>query len=202
VIDMSSSQAHWDGAYADAETTKLGWYQAEHEVTISLFEMCDKKANRVIDVGAGVTTLIDALEQMNYQVSVLDVSREALRTLKSRHGNRISYLHGDLTNELQLDDYDIWHDRAVLHFLLEEEQKKAYVKNLESCITSGGYAIIETFATDGAQMCCGLQLCTYDESKLRSLLGEGWKLVHSLRHIHINPFGGERPYVSVIFQRK
>ena len=199
---MSSSQAHWDGAYADAETTKLGWYQAEHEVTISLFEMCDKKANRVIDVGAGVTTLIDALEQMNYQVSVLDVSREALRTLKSRHGNRISYLHGDLTNELQLDDYDIWHDRAVLHFLLEEEQKKAYVKNLESCISSGGYAIIETFATDGAQMCCGLQLCTYDESKLRSLLGEGWKLVHSLRHIHINPFGGERPYVSTIFQRK
>ena len=199
---MSSSQAHWDGAYADAETTKLGWYQAEHEVTISLFEMCDKKTNRVIDVGAGVTTLIDALEQMNYQVSVLDVSREALRTLKSRHGNRISYLHGDLTNELQLDDYDIWHDRAVLHFLLEEEQKKAYVKNLESCITSGGYAIIETFATDGAQMCCGLQLCTYDESKLRSLLGEGWKLVHSLRHIHINPFGGERPYVSAIFQRK
>ena len=199
---MSSSQAHWDGAYADAETTKLGWYQAEHEVTISLFEMCDKKTNRVIDVGAGVTTLIDALEQMNYQVSVLDVSSEALRTLKSRHGNRISYLHGDLTNELQLDDYDIWHDRAVLHFLLEEEQKKAYVKNLESCITSGGYAIIETFATDGAQMCCGLQLCTYDESKLRSLLGEGWKLVHSLRHIHMNPFGGERPYVSAIFQRK
>ena len=199
---MSSSQAHWDGAYADAETTKLGWYQAEHEVTISLFEMCDKKANRVIDVGAGVTTLIDALEQMNYQVSVLDVSREALRTLKSRHGNRISYLHGDLTNELQLDDYDIWHDRAVLHFLLEEEQKKAYVKNLESCISSGGYAIIETFATDGAQMCCGLQLCTYDEAKLRLLLGEGWKLVHSLRHIHINPFGGERPYVSAIFQRK
>ena len=199
---MSSSQAHWDGAYADAETTKLGWYQAEHEVTISLFEMCDKKANRVIDVGAGVTTLIDALEQMNYQVSVLDVSREALRTLKSRHGNRISYLHGDLTNELQLDDYDIWHDRAVLHFLLEEEQKKAYVKNLESCISSGGYAIIETFATDGAQMCCGLQLCTYDESKLRSLLGEGWKLAHSLRHIHMNPFGGERPYVSAIFQRK
>ena len=199
---MSSSQAHWDGAYADAETTKLGWYQAEHEVTISLFEMCDKKANRVIDVGAGVTTLIDALEQMNYQVSVLDVSSEALRTLKSRHGNRISYLHGDLTNELQLDDYDIWHDRAVLLFFLEEEQKKAYVKNLESCISSGGYAIIETFATDGAQMCCGLQLCTYDESKLRSLLGEGWKLAHSLRHIHMNPFGGERPYVSAIFQRK
>ena len=199
---MSSNQAHWDGAYADVETTKLGWYQAEHEVTISLFEMCDETANRIIDVGAGVTTLIDALEQMNYQVSVLDVSREALRTLKSRHGNRISYLHGDLTNELQLDDYDIWHDRAVLHFLLEEEQKKAYVKNLESCISSGGYAIIETFATDGAQMCCGLQLCTYDESKLRSLLGEGWKLVHSLRHIHINPFGGERPYVSAIFQRK
>ena len=199
---MSSSQAHWDGAYADAETTKLGWYQAEHEVTISLFEMCDKKANRVIDVGAGVTTLIDVLEQMNYQVSVLDVSSEALRTLKIRHGNRISYLHGDLTKELQLGDYDIWHDRAVLHFLLEEEQKKAYVKNLESCISSGGYAIIETFATDGAQMCCGLQLCTYDELKLRSLLGEGWKLVHSLRHIHMNPFGGERPYVSAIFQRK
>ena len=167
---------------------------------MDLISSCDGK--RIIDVGSGATTLVDTLLSNDYEVTVLDVSSEAIRILSKRHGNNMNYVQGDLTKELELKQYDIWHDRAVLHFLLDEEQKRAYVKNLESCISSGGYAIIETFAIDGAQMCCGLQLCTYDEAKLRSLLGEGWKLIHSLRHIHINPFGGERPYVSAIFQRK
>ena len=112
------------------------------------------------------------------------------------------YVQGDLTKKLELGMFDIWHDRAVLHFLLNESERKSYVANMESCIETGGYAVIETFSTDGEQMCCGLDLHTYDEQMLTDLLDDNWTLVDSIRHTHINPFGGERPYISTIFKRK
>ena len=98
--------------------------------------------------------------------------------------------------------YDIWHDRAVLHFLLDEEEYRSYVSNLESCIPVGGFAVIETFSIDGAQMCCGLNLRRYSEDMLVELLGEKWQLLRSINHVYTNPGGGERPYISTVFQRK
>ena len=153
-------------------------------------------------MGAGTTTLIDSLLENKYDVTVLDISSEALRTLSKRHGNNMTYIHGDLTKELKLGQFNIWHDRAVLHFLLTGSERQSYVKNMESCISSGGFAVIETFSTDGAQECCGLNLHTYNEDMLVQLLGSNWALVESIRHTHVNPFGGDRPYVSTIFRRK
>lgn len=167
---------------------------------MDLISSCDGK--RIIDVGSGVTTLVDTLLANEYDVTVLDISSEALRILSKRNGTNMIYLQGDLTKDLQLEEYEIWHDRAVLHFLLKESERKSYVKNMESCIPSGGFAVIETFSTDGAQMCCGLDLHTYDEGMLTELLGENWVLIEAIRHTHINPFGGERPYISTIFKRK
>ena len=167
---------------------------------MDLIASCDGK--RIIDVGAGASTLIESLVDNGYDVTVLDISSEALRILSNRHGNNLEYIRGDLSKKLDLGAYEIWHDRAVLHFLLDESAREKYVSNLESCISSGGYAVIETFSTDGAKMCCGLDLHTYDEEMLIDLLGGNWFLVDSIRHTHINPFGGERPYISTIFQRK
>ncbi len=167
---------------------------------MDLISSCD--GNKILDVGAGTTTLIDSLLENKYDVTVLDNSSEALRTLSKRHGNNMNYIHGDLTKELELGQYNIWHDRAVLHFLLSKSDRESYVANIESCISSGGYAVIETFSTDGAQECCGLNLHTYDEDMLVQLLGCNWTLVESIRHTHINPFGGDRPYISTIFQKK
>ena len=167
---------------------------------MDLISSCDSK--KIIDVGAGATTLVDTLLSNDYDVTVLDVSSEALRILSKRHGTNMRYVQGDLTKKLELGMFDIWHDRAVLHFLLNKSERKSYVENMESCIETGGYAVIETFSTDGEQMCCGLDLHTYDEQMLTDLLGESWALVDSIRHTHINPFGGERPYISTIFKRK
>ena len=167
---------------------------------MDLISSCD--GNRIIDVGAGATTLIDSLVENDYDVTVLDISSEALRILSNRHGTNLQYINGDLSNPLDLGEYEIWHDRAVLHFLLKKVDREQYVSNLESCIPSGGHAVIETFSTDGVKKCCGLDLHTYDEAMLVDLLGGNWVLVDSIRHTHINPFGGERPYISTIFQRK
>ena len=167
---------------------------------MDLISSCD--GNRIIDVGAGATTLIDSLVENGYEVTVLDISSEALRILSNRHGTNLQYINDDLSKALELGEHEIWHDRAVLHFLLNPNDREQYVSNLESCIRSGGFAVIETFSTDGAKMCCGLYLHTYDEEMLVDLLGDNWTLVDSIRHTHINPVGGERPYISTIFQRK
>lgn len=167
---------------------------------MDLISSCD--GNRIIDVGAGTTTLVDTLVANSYDVTVLDISSEALRILSKRHGNKINYVHGNITGSLELGDFEIWHDRAVLHFLLDQKERESYISNLESCITSGGYAVIETFSTDGAQKCCGLDLHTFDEEMLVQLLGDNWTLIEAIRHNHLNPVGGERPYVSTIFKRK
>ena len=169
-------------------------------MSMDLTSSCDGQS--VLDVGAGTTTLVDTLLENQYDVTVLDISSEALRILSNRHGKNLNYVHGDLSKPLELGNYDIWHDRAVLHFLLKESERQSYVANLESSISSGGFAVIETFSTDGAQKCCGLDLHTFDEEMLAELLGKNWILIDSIRHTHINPFGGERPYVSTIFKRK
>lgn len=197
---MPSDLDHWNNAYSSTDATKLGWYQKEHAVSMDLISYCDGK--NLIDVGAGTTTLIDSLVDDNYDVTVLDISSEALRILSKRHGDNIKYLQADISQPIKLPKFDIWHDRAVLHFLLKQSERETYVSNLESCISSGGYAVIESFSKDGAKVCCGLDLHTHDEDSLVELLGENWLLVESIRHIHINPFGGERPYVSTVFKRK
>ena len=178
----------------------MGWYQKEHAVTNELLSVC--KGKRIIDVGAGATTLVQSLLDGDFRVTVLDISSEALQILSSRHGDAIEYKLGDLSSQLELGVYDIWHDRAVLHFLLDEEEYRSYVSNLESCIPVGGFAVIETFSIDGAQMCCGLNLRRYSEDMLVELLGENWQLLRSINHVHTNPGGGERPYISTVFQRK
>lgn len=178
----------------------MGWYQKEHAVTNDLLSLC--KGKRIIDVGAGVTTLVQSLLDREFQVTVLDISSEALQILSSRHGDDIQCKLGDLSLNLDLGEYDIWHDRAVLHFLLEEEAYQTYVANLESCIPVGGFAVIETFSIDGAQTCCGLKLRRYSEEMLVELLGENWQLIKSINHVYTNPSGGERPYISTVFQRK
>ncbi|MGB0602839.1 MAG: class I SAM-dependent methyltransferase [Candidatus Poseidoniaceae archaeon] len=178
----------------------MGWYQKEHAVTNELLSLC--KGKRIIDVGAGATTLVKSLIDREYEVTVLDISSKALEILSSRHGDHVAYKLGDLSSKLKLDEYDIWHDRAVLHFLVEEEEYISYVSNLESCIPIGGFAVIETFSLDGAEMCCGLNLRRYSEDMLVELLGRDWQLLRSINHVYTNPNGGERPYISAVFQRK
>jgi len=198
---MNDYQAHWDDAYHGSDNSMLGWYQSEHSVTLNLIKEIGRFQLNIIDVGAGVSTIFDELLKGDNDVSVLDISKQALQQLKIRYGDRLKYHQGDLCSELDIGHFDIWHDRAVLHFLLEEEQRTAYVANLNAAIPPGGHAIIETFSLSGEKRCCNLDIFRYDEKILADLLGPQWELVNHVNHIHLNPFGGERPYVSTLFKR-
>lgn len=201
---------HWDNAYASRETSQLGWYEEKPACSIRLLDRCGlEKTDAILDVGAGASLFIDYLVGEGFQnVIAADISGAALDKLKERLGEKARlarWVVDDVTNPaalLNLKDIALWHDRALLHFLLEDEQRAAYIATLKGVLKSGGYVIIGVFSLDGARKCSGLDLKNYDEKMLSDFLGGEFMLLESFSHTHQTPSGDERPYIYTLFQRK
>ncbi|WP_231374026.1 class I SAM-dependent methyltransferase [Aureivirga marina] len=204
----TSKNSHWNKAYTDKETEKLGWYEKEAKPTLDLIKDCNlPKDTRILNVGVGTTTLIDDLISEGYSnLIATDLSEKALEILKERCGTEnVSYIQDDLTNSTTLNtisQVDLWNDRAVLHFFLKEEEKQAYFDLLKKVVKIDGFVIIATFNLNGALKCCGLDLCRYDKAMIAERLGEDFELVKDFDHTFINPAGSPREYVYTLFQRK
>lgn len=209
---MNNSQdlkSHWNTAY-DKEDKKLGWFEENPAQTMQLIESCKLETNaKILNVGAGTTYLIDVLLKEGYTNLIAnDLSDLALHKLKERikksHNYNLKCIADDLTNpsELeQLQDIDLWIDRAVLHFFLKEEEQKAYFNLIKKIVSKNGYVLIAVFSLDGAPKCCGLDLKRYNVEMLQNSLGADFQLIDSFNHTFINPFGGERPYIYTLFKR-
>ncbi len=209
---MNNSQdlkSHWNTAY-DKEDKKLGWFEENPAQTMQLIESCKLETNaKILNVGAGTTYLIDVLLKEGYTNLIAnDLSDLALHKLKERikksHNYNLKCIADDLTNpsELeQLQDIDLWIDRAVLHFFLKEEEQKAYFNLIKNIVSKNGYVLIAVFSLDGAPKCCGLDLKRYNVEMLQNSLGADFQLIDSFNHTFINPFGGERPYIYTLFKR-
>jgi cyclopropane fatty-acyl-phospholipid synthase-like methyltransferase len=202
-------KTHWNSAYGN-EDSQLGWFESDPEQTMRLIEKCNlSKEATILNVGAGTTLLIDALLDKGYSnIIANDLSELALEKLKERILKKYSYslpcITDDLTNpkELtQLQDIDLWIDRAVLHFFLKEKEQDAYFNLIKKIVSKGGYVLIAVFALDGAPKCCGLDLRRYDLNMLQNQLGNEFKLIEAFNYMFINPSGGERPYVYSLFKR-
>ncbi len=204
-----SKQEHWVKAYEEKSTEDLGWYEETPQPSIDLLELIPtKKTDRILNVGAGSSTLIDYFLTNDFtDIIVNDLSSSAISELKQRLGtnaSKVDYIIDDLTNPTTLKDIDpvdIWHDRAVLHFFREEEEKKAYFELLKSRVKKGGHVIIAEFSLEGAEKCCGLELCRYDEKEISARLGSDFKLIKAFDYTFINPRGGERPYIYTLYKR-
>jgi cyclopropane fatty-acyl-phospholipid synthase-like methyltransferase len=165
---------------------------------------------KILNVGAGTTTLIDTLIEEGYNnIIANDLSRVALEKLDERivntYGYNLKCITDDLTNPTRLNkltNVDLWIDRAVLHFFLEKDEQQAYFDLVKQTISKGGFVLIAVFALDGAPKCCNLDLKRYDIDMLQEQLGEEFQLVDAFNHTFINPRGGERPYVYTLFQRQ
>ena len=202
-------KAHWNNAYNKADN-QLGWFEENPTPTMQLIEACKlKKDARILNVGAGTTTLIDSLLDTGYtNLIVNDLSPIALQKLKARikksYNFNLNCIADDLTNPSELQNLEaikLWIDRAVLHFFLKEEEQKAYFDLIKKVVAKNGFVLIAVFALNGAQKCCGLDLKRYNVKMLQSSLGIDFELVNSFNHTFINPFGGERPYVYSLFKR-
>lgn len=189
------SHFHWEGVYATKSPTQVSWYAPHLEASLALIKrVAPTPVTRILDVGSGASTLPDDLLANGYRdIFVLDISERALETTKARLGPRAREVHwifADVT-AAQLPDrsFDLWHDRAVFHFLTEAEDRRRYVDQVARCIRPGGHVIIGTFGPEGPSKCSGLSVVRYDEHSLHGEFGSQFRLLDSLREVHHTPFG-------------
>ncbi|SDD80386.1 Methyltransferase domain-containing protein [Actinokineospora iranica] len=203
----SSSElaAHWDDAYGHGDATR-SWYQTEADGSLRMFERCAVvPADSVVDVGAGASTLVDALLARGHSdVTVLDISAAGLDTARRRLGpaaDRVNWLVRDLLAWRPERTYRVWHDRAVFHFLTTDEARGQYLRVLRAATAPGSVAVFATFAPDGPERCSGLPVARYSAAGLAAVLDAHWLPVADGRERHRTPFGAVQPFTWAAFRR-
>jgi 2-polyprenyl-3-methyl-5-hydroxy-6-metoxy-1,4-benzoquinol methylase len=198
-----NSQEHWESLYASKADRGLSWTQHEPRMSLSLIrEVCP--AGRVIDVGGGSSFLAERLLDRGYSVTVLDISQTAIDRARKRLGVRASQIHwmvADMTTHPGLGFFDVWHDRAVFHFLTAPAERVAYTALLARTVPVGGHAVIATFALDGPKKCSGLEVRRYNGQMLAGELGPQFDLLKSVPEIHVTPSGGRQSFQYSLFRR-
>jgi trans-aconitate methyltransferase len=197
---------HWDTVYDTKGDDGVSWYQAVPTVTLELLHTLnvDRDAS-IIDLGGGASVVVDHLLAREFtDVSVLDVSKVALDNAKARLGppaERVHWLHRDLFDWTPQRRYDLWHDRAVFHFLIDEHERTSYLNTLSSGLAPGGRAIIATFDVDGPTHCSGLPVLRYSANDITHVFAPKLKPVVSRREEHLTPAGLVQPFTWVALER-
>jgi len=192
---------YWDKVYTAKATTAVSWYQEHAECSLSLLHNTGiSRSAAIIDVGGGASTLVDDLLAEDYtDVTVLDISATALSAARKRLGalaSKVHWLEADITKaELPRHRFDVWHDRAVFHFLTEPELRKSYVDMVFHSVRPGGHVIVATFAEDGPTQCSGLPVMRYSADELHAQFGEAFTLVRHVREAHHTPSGELQRFV-------
>lgn len=195
------SKQHWDHVYATRAANEVSWFQEHAALSLKLIRDAGVPASAsIIDVGGGASTLVDDLLAAGYgNVSVLDLSAAALAAVRSRLGSRAAAVRWMEANVLEFDfaqhAYDVWHDRAVFHFLTNEEDRHAYVRAVLLAVKPGGLVIVATFAEDGPTQCSGLPVMRYSADELHAEFGEPFQLLGHEQESHHTPTGEEQKFV-------
>lgn len=201
---------HWERVYERTAIEDLGWYEENPEPSLRLIsESKLTKTASILNVGTGVSTMVDELLSLGYRnITATDISLSAMETLRGRLGPEqsglINWVHDDITNpeKLQmLEELDLWHDRAVLHFFKDPHEQDAYFNLLKKLVKERGYVIIAAFNLKGATKCSGLPVTRYNQEMLQEKLGENFVLKAAFDYTFINPSGDEREYIYTLFQR-
>jgi len=209
--DKINYQNHWNKVYSKSKINKLGWYEESPEPSLGLIKKCNLKKDAVIlDVGSGVTTLIEKILEQGYNnIIATDISEialiKAMEKLKTAKAKSVKWIVDDIINSEYLTEpgiIDLWHDRTVLHFLTQENQKDGYLSTLKRLVKVGGFVIIAVFSLEGAKKCSGLDVVNYDQTMISQFLGDNFELMEHFPYLYIQPSGGARPYVYTLFRRK
>ncbi len=199
-------KAHWENVYSARQPTEVGWYQAVPDASLRMIQASGVGSGaRVIDVGAGASTLVDALLERGFsRITVLDISEAALAAARLRLGQRaeaVKWVAADITAFRPTAPYDLWHDRAVFHFLTQEKDREKYLQVLGQGLKPGGQLIISTFAEDGPDQCSGLDVVRYSATRLASEVGQDYGLVEWFEDVHVTPGGGRQKFLFCRFRR-
>jgi ubiquinone/menaquinone biosynthesis C-methylase UbiE len=188
------AKTHWEKVYATKTPDAVSWYRRHLDRSLALIERAvPERSASIIDVGGGESTLVDDLLLRGYtNITVLDVSQGAIDVTRSRLGSaadQVRWIAADITQvELEPRAYDLWHDRAVFHFLTVLEQRTAYVGQVARSVKPGGHVIVSAFGPEGPTKCSGLEVVRYDADSLHREFGVSFRLVESSTELHRTPF--------------
>jgi 2-polyprenyl-3-methyl-5-hydroxy-6-metoxy-1,4-benzoquinol methylase len=195
---------HWERVYQKQSPAEVGWYQAYPEGSLELFNNASMGTGcRIIDVGGGTSRLSEHLLDRGYQnLTVLDISGNSIEKAKSQLGEKsssITWIEADVTKYSFNEQYEIWHDRAVFHFLTEAEERKGYINSLNQALKLNGHLIIATFNLDAPPKCSGLSVVRYSPETLQKELGDNFNLVESFLENHMTPSGVSQNFIFCRF---
>jgi len=200
-------ESHWDAIYGRARDTELSWAQGRPDVSLDLLADDGVLPRRVVDVGAGRSSLVDHLLAGGvHHVTLVDLSATALDDVAIRLGaessGRIDTVVADIRTWAPDPSWDAWHDRAVLHFLSDDHGRRHYVDTATRAIVPGGIAVIGVFAPDGPEQCSGLPVRRASTDDIVELFGAEWSLERAAHEIHRTPWGSEQAFTWVRLRRR
>jgi SAM-dependent methyltransferase len=199
-------RAHWERVYSKKASSELSWFEPSPETSMRFIEAAGLGRDaRILDVGGGTSTLVDQLLGLGYRnIGVLDLSAAALGQCRERLGPRASeveWFECDVTEFKSQRQWDLWHDRAVLHFLTEPGDVEAYRTALLTALSDRGQAVIATFGPQGPTRCSGLNVRRYDIHSLQEIVGPDMQLVDHRLQDHLTPSGLAQQFLFCRFRR-
>lgn len=202
----SSDQTHWNDVYDTKGAQQVSWYQPEPTTSLVLLGILDLAPDQpVIDIGGGASTFVDQLlDRGHTDLTVLDISTEALSLAQQRldnHADRVHWEHADLRRWQPTRHYALWHDRAVFHFLTHTADRDLYRELAAATITPGGYLILATFAADGPDHCSGLTVAKHGPEQLGDFFSDSFTTLATRREEHTTPAGIIQPFTWLVAQR-
>jgi ubiquinone/menaquinone biosynthesis C-methylase UbiE len=203
-----SNREHWEKVYQTKSETDVSWYQPHLQRSLDLILHTGIGTDaRIIDIGGGASTLVDDLLGRGFHhVTVVDIAQAPLDATKKRLGERakhVNWLVGDVTMlDFPHDAFDLWHDRAVFHFLTSEASRKAYLERVCCSVRKGGHVVLATFGPEGPEKCSGLPVIRYSAEKVHATFGDAFRLVEHLEEHHRTPWGTEHEFVYCLCVRE
>ncbi len=198
-------KSHWDTIFKTKDYTQVLWHQSTPTVSLDLVTACSTKDDAIIDIGCGASFLVDNLIDKGYQnITLLDTSKRSLDIVKERLSDKAdipSYICSDILDFSPSQQFKIWHDRAVFHFLLHKNERIEYFNRVMETLTPGGIALISTFRVGGQTMCAGLEIVQYDRDKMLKELPQGLELVEYKEFTHMTPAESEQDYSAFIIKK-
>ena len=199
---MHAAQAHWETVYQSKAFNAVSWYAPHLDESLTLIEqLAPDRQSAIVDIGGGESTLVDDLLHRGYErPCVLDISAHAVSFTQARLGPQLAqsvdWHVGDVTNyPFGLKQFDLWHDRAVFHFLTDAKQRQQYVQQVRKHVKPGGYVVMATFGPDGPLQCSGLEVVRYGRDELHAQFGKGFRLDGSVVQDHATPFGTHQQFL-------
>jgi len=198
---------HWENVYENKGIDEVSWYQPTPETSLNIIEELNlSKKSKIIDIGGGGSFLVDNLLELGYtDITVLDISEKAIDKVKNRLGeksNLVNWIVSDIVSFKPNESYDVWHDRAVFHFLTNEFDIKMYKELVSNSINSNGNFILGTFSENGPEKCSGIEVTQYSEGSMREAFGNSFVTQECFNENHKTPFETIQKFTFCTFKRK